>query len=192
MRIIGGSAKRKILADFSGDRIRPTSDRVREALFSILVSQIGSFEGKTVLDLFAGTGALGLEALSRGAKSAFLVDQEAQAARLIATNIQTCAFQEKAHFLRGDVLKKLPELTERGPFDLIFLDPPYGQDLVKTTLDAIVDLELLAENGIACTEASSLDVLPDRTGNLDCILNRRYGTTLIALYSPSDKKAGPL
>ena len=186
MRIISGSAKSKKLAGFSGSQIRPTSDRVREALFSILCSRIGTFEDKTVLDLFAGTGAMGLEALSRGAKTACLVDQGIQAAKVIAENAKTCNLQQKVHFLRGDVLKKLPEIAARGPFDLIFLDPPYDMGLVEATLKAIDELGLLRKTGIACAEASVQEDLPERTGNLTCILQRRYGSTLIGLFSPSD------
>jgi 16S rRNA (guanine966-N2)-methyltransferase len=183
MRIISGSARGKKLAGFSGTRIRPTSDRVREALFSILFSHLGGFEGKTVLDLFAGTGALGLEALSRGARSAVMVDQGAQAARLITTNAKNCNLQEKAILIRGDVLKKLPELAAKGPFDLIFLDPPYGLGLVEKVLTSIADLGLLARGGLVCAEAGARDSLPDKSGNLDCIARRRYGSTMIGLFS---------
>ncbi len=183
MRIISGSAKSKRLAGFSGSQIRPTSDRVREALFSILCSRMGTFEEKTILDLFAGTGAMSLEALSRGAKKAFLVDQGNQAARIIAENAKTCNLQHKMRFLRGDVLKNLPELIADGPFDLIFLDPPYDMGLVKVTLNAIGELGLLRKDGIACAEASTLEGLPERAGDLTCILQRRYGSTLVGLFS---------
>lgn len=183
MRIISGSARGKRLAGFSGTRIRPTPDRVREALFSILFSHLGGFEGKTVLDLFAGTGALGLEALSRGARSAVMVDQGAQAARLITANAKACNLQEKVILMRGDVLKKLPELAVKGPFDLIFLDPPYGLGLVEAALRIIVDLGLLAKGGLVCAEAGVRDPLPDKSGNLDCIARRRYGSTVIGLFS---------
>jgi 16S rRNA (guanine966-N2)-methyltransferase len=183
MRIISGSARGKKLAGFSGTRIRPTSDRVREALFNILFSHLGGFEDKTVLDLFAGTGALGLEALSRGARSAIMVDQGAQAARLITTNAENCNLQEKAILIRGDVLKKLPELAAKGPFDLIFLDPPYGLGLVEAALTSISDLGLLTREGLVCAEAGARDSLPDKTGNLDCIVRRRYGSTVIGLFS---------
>jgi 16S rRNA (guanine966-N2)-methyltransferase len=189
VRIISGSAKGKKLAGFSGNQIRPTSDRVREALFNILANQLGSFADKTVLDLFSGTGALGLEAVSRGAKIAFMVDRGSQAAQLVEANAKACRIKEKVHFLRGDVLKKLPELTGRGPFDLIFLDPPYGMDLAETVLTAISDLGLLAEGGIVCAEVPSRHDLPEMAGTLNCILRRRYGSTLIVLYSIPDKKA---
>jgi 16S rRNA (guanine966-N2)-methyltransferase len=183
VRIISGSARGKKLAGFSGALIRPTSDRVREALFSILFSQLGSFEGKTVLDLFAGTGALGLEALSRGARSAVMVDQGAQAVRLITANAKNCNLQEKVTLIRGDVLKKLPELALKGPFDLIFLDPPYGLGVVEATLKTIADLGLLAKGGLVCAEAGAKDLLPGSTDKLDCIARRRYGSTVIGLYS---------
>jgi 16S rRNA (guanine966-N2)-methyltransferase len=189
MRIISGSAKGKKLAGFSGSQIRPTSDRVREALFNILANQLGSFVDKAVLDLFAGTGALGLEAASRGARIAIMVDRGSQAAHLVEANAKACRIQEKVRFLRGDVLKKLPELTGYGPFDLIFLDPPYGMNLAETALTSIADLGLLAEGGIVCAEVSSRDDLPEMAGSLSCILRRRYGSTSIVLYSIPDTKA---
>jgi 16S rRNA (guanine966-N2)-methyltransferase len=189
VRIISGSAKGKKLAGFSGTQIRPTSDRVREALFNILAHQLGSFTGKTVLDLFAGTGAMGLEAVSRGARVAFMVDWCSQAANLVEANAKACRIQEKVRFFRGDVLKKLPELTGSGPFDLIFLDPPYGMSQAESALAAIANLGLLAERGIVCAEVSARDELPEMAGNLNCILRRRYGSTLIVLYSITDTKA---
>jgi 16S rRNA (guanine(966)-N(2))-methyltransferase RsmD len=189
LRIISGSAKGKRLAGFSGTLIRPTSDRVREALFSALYSHLGRFEGKTVLDLFAGTGALGLEALSRGAKMAVMVDQGAQAVQLIAANARACNLQEKVILMRGDVLKKLPTLVARGPFDLIFLDPPYALGLIEATLTIIADLGLAAKGGLVCAEGGARDPLPEEVGNLDCIIRRRYGSTVIGLYSLSRTEA---
>lgn len=189
MRIISGSARGRKLAGFSGSQIRPTSDRVREALFNILANQLGSFADKKVLDLFAGTGALGLEAVSRGASIALMVDRGTQAAQLVEANAKACRVQEKIRFLRGDVLKKIPELTGSGPFDLVFLDPPYGMNLAENALLSIAGHGLLTEGGIVCAEVSSSEDLPERAGNLSCILRRRYGSTRIVLYSITDTKA---
>lgn len=183
MRIISGSARGKRLATFDGSQIRPTSDRVREALFSMLFSRLGTFAGRRVLDLYAGSGALGLEALSRGACHATLIDDGSQAASLIEHNASTCQLQDRISLIRGQVLDKLTLTQNRAPFDLIFVDPPYDKGLLTPTLATISDLSLLAEDGIVCIEISSRETLPDRIGQLQCIAQRRYGASQIGLLT---------
>lgn len=183
MRIISGTARGTKLASFSGDQIRPTSDRVREALFSMLTSRLGGFSGRRVLDLYAGSGALSLEALSRGAAHAILVDAGRQAASLIERNARSCRLEDKISLVQGKVLDNLALLQQRRPFDLIFADPPYGQDLLTPTLTAISDLNLLAEDGIVCVEAASKETLPEQVGQLQCIVERRYGASRVALLT---------
>lgn len=183
MRIISGSARGTRLANFDGDQIRPTGDRVREALFSMLVSRLGTFTGRRVLDLYAGSGALSLEALSRGACHATLIDQGSQSATLIQNNARACRLADKISLVRGQVLDKLRLTQSSAPFDLIFLDPPYNKGLLTPTLEAITDLSLLAPNGIVCVEASSKESLPDQVGQLETITQRRYGATQIFLLT---------
>ena len=183
MRIISGSAKGKRLSVLTGMDIRPTSDRVREAVFSILLSRFGTLDGRAVLDLFSGTGALSLEALSRGAARATLVDQGVQAARLIPKNIASCAFEQRATFLRGDILNTLPRLSREDPFNLIFLDPPYGRDLVPPTLAAIVRERLLAPGGLIVAETALQDLVPAVIDTLIRLEMRRYGSIAIHLFS---------
>jgi len=189
VRIISGSARGKRLSPLSGSDIRPTPDRVREALFSMLASRLGSFEGLRVLDLFAGSGALALEALSRGAETAFLVDQGAQAARVIPANIRACAMESRATFLRSGVLQALPRLQGGQVFDLIILDPPYGQELVAPVLVAVAKLGLLAPEGLVCAETDRRDPLPDTIGTLERVVLRQYGSTTIHLFSPPEAEA---
>lgn len=189
MRVISGSAKGKRLAVFQGGTIRPTPDRVREALFSILYSRLGSLKGKKVLDLFSGTGAMALEALSRGCRRAILVDQSPQAARIIPANLKTCGFEERAAHVRADALQALPGLKVEGPFDLIFLDPPYGRDLVPKIVKSIVDLELLAPRGIVCAESARIDPVPEAVDGLVRVDERRYGSTSIHLFTFPEPKA---
>lgn len=188
MRIISGSAKGKRLATFTGSGIRPTGDRVREALFSMLYSRLGDFAGRSVLDLYAGSGALALEALSRGADHAVLIDSGPQAAELIERNARTCQLDNRIRLIRGTVLDHLPRLRDRAPFDLIFLDPPYHQNLLIPTLQALSDLNLLAEDGIVCVDTSSKETVPERVGQLQCISQRRYGASRIGLlaFSPCE------
>jgi len=189
VRVISGSAKGKRLAAFPGGTIRPTPDRVREALFSILTSRMGSLEGKTALDLFAGTGAMALEALSRGCRRAVLVDQGAQAVRIISSNLKTCGFEELATLVRGDVLQVLPRLKGEGPFDLIFLDPPYGRDLVPKVVKSVSDLGLLTSEGILCAESAREDAVPETIGALVRFDQRHYGSTSIHLFTLPEPEA---
>jgi len=182
VRIISGSARGRQLAPISGKDIRPTPDRVREAVFSILTSRFGSFNGLKVLELFAGTGAQSLEALSRGAESAILVDSGIIAEKTIPENIKRCRFESNARFLRQDVFAVLPQLATSDPFDLILLDPPYHQNLLPQVIEKIEHLNLLAENGIICAESAKDEELGD-FGTLKLTESRVYGSTRIHLYS---------
>ena len=181
MRIISGTARGRKLAHFSGKDIRPTPDRVREALFSMLASRFGSFDQLKVLELFAGSGALSLEALSRGAESALLIDSGAVSAELIRDNIKRCGFQSRAIFIQQDIFKALPLVRSSAPFDLILLDPPYLKNLVPQALDQIDTLNLLSENGIICAESSNKEQWED-FGALKLLESRTYGTSRIHLY----------
>lgn len=183
MRIISGSARGKKLSEFDGGQIRPTSDRVREALFSMLFSRLGGFCSCRVLDLYAGSGALSLEALSRGASHATLIDESSQAIRLIEHNARACRLQDKISLLRGKVLDTLPRLQSGPPFNLIFADPPYDKGLLIPTLEALSSPGLLASDGILCVETSGKDILPDRIDAWHCMVQRRFGATRIALLT---------
>ncbi len=128
MRVISGSARGRQLATFAGREIRPTPDRVREALFSMLYSRRGALTESKVLDLFAGSGALGIEALSRGAQHAWFVDSSRQAVQTIGTNLERCRLSPRATIVLHDIWQALPGIAEAGPFAVIFADPPYGHD----------------------------------------------------------------
>ncbi|MEE4253995.1 MAG: 16S rRNA (guanine(966)-N(2))-methyltransferase RsmD [Desulfuromusa sp.] len=180
MRIISGSARGRQLTEFSGKDIRPTPDRVREAIFSILTSKLGSFNGLNVLELFAGSGAQSLEALSRGASSAIMVDSGQTASEVMAENIKRCRFESRVRVMKQDVFTALPQLTVVAPFDLILLDPPYNQNLLAVTVEKIEHLNLLAENGIICAESSSKETL-SAFESFKLINERTYGSTRIHL-----------
>jgi len=182
MRIISGTARGRKLAEFSGTDIRPTPDRVREALFSKLNSWFGSFAGLKVLELFAGSGAQALEAISRGAASAILVDANIQATKLIDENIKRCKFETSTRLLQADVLSAMHKLAAEGPFDLILLDPPYNRGFIPQVLEKIETLQLLADDGIICAE-SAADEKPGYSGRLELLERRKYGSTLIHFYS---------
>lgn len=182
MRIISGQARGRKLAPLTGIDIRPTPDRVREALFSIVLSRLGTLTDKTVLDLFAGSGAMGLEALSRGAASAIFIDQGPQAAKVLAANLKVCSLADRGIFRPGEVIATLPRLAPRT-FDLIFADPPYRSGLAEKTLHAVSRLQLLASDGLLCAETAAGEELPERAGDLLRVDHRRYGSTAIHLYA---------
>jgi 16S rRNA (guanine(966)-N(2))-methyltransferase RsmD len=153
---------------------RPTSDRVRQSLFDALGQRC---DGLRVLDLFAGTGALGLEALSRGAREATLVDQDKRACEVAARNAETLGYADRCRILRDDVFGALRRLS--GPYDLIFSDPPYAARAAQAVLDAIASRGFLAEGGRAILEKDRREPLPGVPGGLLLAAERRYGDTVL-------------
>ena len=153
MRIIAGLARGLPLTVPRGDATRPTSDRVREAIFSSLGARV---TGAAILDLFAGTGALGLEALSRGARSAVFIEQARAALDCLTKNLAGFKPAPVATVVRGEVLRELARLT--GPFELIFSDPPYGTDSAPI-LETVRQHGLLATDGLFVLESAKRDVV---------------------------------
>lgn len=147
MRVISGTAKGTCLESLEGNKTRPTLDRVKEALFNILQSDI---RDAYVLDLFSGSGALGIEALSRGAKFCVMADKSSDAIKIITRNLQKTKLQEKAKIVKNDYIKTLNSLNQK--FNLIFIDPPYAEDIAVNAIKHIIELELLAEDGIIILE----------------------------------------
>ncbi len=188
MRVISGSARGKILADFSGKDIRPTSDRIREAIFSILFSRLGGMNGQRVLDLFAGTGAMGIEALSRGAVEAVFVERSPQAVALIRRNLSGCRIETPVRILMNEAVTALP-LLRGSRFDLIFIDPPYGKDLVPPVLAGIEQEGLLTEHGIVVAEGAKADPIPDQVGSLVRFKMNPYGSTVIHFFKRTPEQA---
>ena len=187
MRITGGSARgRHLIRPKAGWRfIRPTGDRVREALFSILSDEI---VGSTVLDLYAGTGSLGLEALSRGAGRAVFVDQSRQALELIHGNLTSCfplanASLQQCNLSRTDSIARLHrKISVQLLFDIIFLDPPYEKKLAEHTLAMIEKGDLLKENGLVVAEERASEHLAEQYGTLTLLTHRSYGETGLWIY----------
>ncbi|SDM16151.1 16S rRNA (guanine(966)-N(2))-methyltransferase RsmD [Geoalkalibacter ferrihydriticus] len=190
VRIVSGSARGTRLAGLAGKDIRPTSDRVREAIFSIIYSRLGELTGKSVLDLYAGTGALALEALSRGAQRAVVIDAARQAIRTIEFNARACRLAEGVQILCGTVAEQLARLPEDQPFDLIFFDPPYDKGLVEKTLQLIGDLDVLAAGGLVCAESSARESIPTIVAGQGATLvladSRIYGATAVHFFTHSD------
>lgn len=178
MRIIAGDCRGRKLTAFRGAATRPTADRVREAIFNILSDAV---IGAQVLDLFAGTGALGLEALSRGARAAVFLDASLAAVRVIEKNIAICRMESRARAIRWDIRRGLNRtLMEAAPFDLAFMDPPYRENLICPALSRIIGNNLLRAGGLIVAEHGADDSLPaDLAG---CVLTdrRAYGKTLVS------------
>ena len=180
MRVIGGQAKGRRLKAPKGRTLRPTADRVKEALFNILPHDLS---GQRVLDLFAGTGNLSMEALSRGASEAVLVDASRAATKLIEENLRALSFTDRSRVWTAPVLSAIGKLARGGEsFGLIFLDPPYEQALVGQTLRAIAKEGLLRENGVLVAEHSVREKVEERYGSLALRDQRRYGTTRLSFF----------
>lgn len=147
MRVISGTAKGTSLESLEGNKTRPTLDRVKEALFNILQNDI---RDANVLDLFSGSGALGIEALSRGAKFCVMADKSADAIKVINKNLQKTKLEQNAKVIKNDYIKTLDSLDQK--FDLIFVDPPYSENIAVNAIKNIIELNLLTEEGIIVLE----------------------------------------
>ncbi len=179
MRVIAGAFRGRRLHAPKGPGIRPTIDRVREAVFNIIASEVPDAQ---VLDLFAGTGAMGIEALSRGAARCVFVDQSAEAVRLVRENLELCGVEDRALVIRDGVPSAIRGLAARGErFELIFIDPPYGRGHLEKTMD-ILDA-VAAPGALAVAEHFIKDESPVGLKIWTKKTERRYGDTLISIYS---------
>ena len=172
MRIIAGKHRGRVLAEFAGKEIRPTSDRVKESLFQILAPRLA---GARVLDLFCGSGALGLESLSRGAREAVFNDVSTQSLVVLKKNL--AALKETGAVLRAGYAECLLRLT--GTFDVIFCDPPYKMDCTAEVLGRIAARGLLAEGGVVVWESEREEEAP---AGWEAVDRRSYGRTKIAFF----------
>ena len=177
MRVITGKARGVVLKTPDGMATRPTTDRVKEALFSIIQFDI---PGKKVLDLFGGTGQLGIEALSRGASSAVFVDAADTACKLIQENLKRTKLAENAKVVRSDYQEYLRRCREK--FDIIFLDPPDAEVFLENSLNFISEIDILQSNGIIVTERPLDKELPWDFPGFTRSKDYKYGNTLITLY----------
>ena len=177
MRVIAGTARGTVLKTPDGMLTRPTADRVKEAVFSILHFEV---QDAVVLDLFGGTGQLGIEALSRGAKRAVFVDQQQKACELIRENLRRTKFDKVGTVVRGDYLEYLRRTKER--FDIILLDPPYAEIFLENALNYIAEIDILQDNGIIVTERPVEKTLDIQLPGFSRSRDYKYGKTLITLY----------
>ncbi len=175
MRVITGSARGRKLIEPDGMDIRPTSDNVKESVFNIIQFDI---EGRKVLDLFAGTGQLGIEALSRGAESAVFVDQSKAAVKLVKDNLKKTGLEGRV--VQGDSISYLVGCEK---FDLIFLDPPYQTNLIENALQNIVKFDKLNTGGIIICESPVGKELPEPAEPYQRLKTYRYGKVNITVYT---------
>jgi len=180
MRIISGTLRGRRLTPVPGNRIRPSSDLLRESLFNILGSRV---KDATVVDLFAGTGSLGLEALSRGAASAVFVDSHPQSFKIIIRNLEACALEAQSTVLKRDVLRGLGFLGATGKvFNLVFMDPPYDKGFAERTLLLLEESPFISEDACIVVEHSAAERLPEKSVRLTRTEKRRYGKALVSFY----------
>ena len=169
MRVITGTARGRVLKELMGMETRPTTGKVKESLFSIIQFDI---EGRRVLDLFAGTGQLGIEALSRGAAECVFVERRSDAVHLVQENLALCKLTDRAHVRQGDALAYL---RSGEKFDLIFLDPPYASGLLEQTLTDIAAFDICRQHGIIVAESAVETVLPALPPPYQLYREYRYG-----------------
>jgi 16S rRNA (guanine966-N2)-methyltransferase len=184
MRIITGIAKGRRIKAPEGMDTRPTTDRVKESLFNIISKKI--FEAK-VLDLFAGTGNLGLESISRGAHKCTFVESTKATLKILRENIEGLDFQDKSEVYSQDAFAALKILSRNNEkYDLIFLDPPYSKGFVNKAIKEIDELDLLSDDGIVVSEYDMIDPIPDSIGKIKIYRTEKYGKTKISFWSKED------
>lgn len=177
MRIISGQYRGRKLESPIGREVRPTTDKVKEAIFNLLMMDVPD---SVCVDLFAGSGSLGLEALSRGASKCYFCDNSRDSIKLIRENINKCGAMENSVILAGDFSKALARIDEK--IDIFLLDPPYREGLYINCLSEIDNADMLSRDGVIIAEHGSKNQLPDEVGNLEKIRVKKYGTMSVSIY----------
>lgn len=184
MRIIAGDARGRRIISPEGKDTRPTSDRVKESLFNILGTRVPSSK---VLDLFAGTGNLGLEALSRGAESCIFIDNNSNSIRVIHENIRLLKYEDLCEVYNNDVISAIRILNRRDiKFDIIFADPPYHKNILPDVLKELSDNDVIKIGGVVVTEHDKKDVLPQSIKDLSIYKSSIYGDTVLSFYMKAE------
>lgn len=181
MRVVSGDCKGRPLKPVPGSSTRPTTDKVKESIFNMIGPY---FNGGIGLDLFGGSGSLGVEALSRGIDKVVFIDRDIKAVQTIRKNVETCHFTERAEVYRNDAERALKALFKRKlAFDLIFLDPPYKQQKIKELIELICKNNLIKVNGYIVSEHSEEVALPNKIDSLHKIKCETYGITAVSVFS---------
>ncbi len=175
MRVITGSARGRKLVTLEGDDVRPTTDKVKESLFNIIQFDV---EGSSFLDLFAGSGQIGIEALSRNARQVVFVDKSKKSVEVIKQNLKTTGFEKQAVVLNSDSLAFLQRRNEK--YDIAFLDPPYSTGLLQKALEMLPSV--MNENAIIVCEAPISEELPEEVGSFKAFKRYSYGKMALTTY----------
>ncbi len=180
MRVISGSARGLKLNAPINDDIRPTTDRVKESMFNIISMHVYD---SVVLDLFSGSGALGIESLSRGAKEAYFCDKSSESIKVLKSNIDKTKFSDRSFIIKDDYKSAIKKLSsQKKKFDIIFVDPPYYESLFEDVLSMIEKYKLLSEDGIIIVEHDS-KIKINNVGNLSNYREKKYGITTLSFYA---------
>lgn len=181
MRVIAGNLRGKTLYSMHGRQTRPTTDRVRESIFNILASRI---PGSVVLDLFAGTGALGIEALSRGARFTVFADNSRKAIAVIRRNIRACRLEHSTFVIKRDICRSLQGIhSVCRDVDLVMMDPPYNRELIPGALLSLSSSNLLKAGASIVVEHSHLEPVPGDSAHFRISDQRKYGQTLVSFFT---------
>ncbi len=177
MRVIAGKYKGRKLEAPLDMSVRPTTDKVKEALFDIIMADV---PGAVFCDLFAGSGAIGIEALSRGADKCWFCDADRTSIRLVKTNLRSCGIGDEAKVVTGDYKKALRKITDK--IDIFFIDPPYESGIYESCLSQIEILDLLSDDAIIITEHDSRTDMPEETETMEIVRDHRYGKTVLSVF----------
>ena len=187
MRVITGSARGRRLGELKGMETRPTTDKVKESIFNCIQFDV---ENARVLDLFAGSGQMGIEALSRGAQRAVFVDMRSEACTVIRGNLEKTRLLARAQIVRSDFQSYLTRCREQ--FDLIFLDPPYDGIFLENAMKSISEIDILSDCGILICERPAEKALPAQLGALSLRREYRYGRASVSIYGKNSDLEQPL
>lgn len=186
MRIIAGSVRGRTLKSPKTDATRPTADRLKESLFSILMPKLWQAQ---VLDVFAGSGALGLEALSRGAAFATFIEMKPATLQLIQDNIALCGFEDQTKIILGDALQKLKSFRPNQAMDLVLVDPPYQKELCVQTLEILASVSWLKPTSLIVIEHHLKEILSERVGRLVRYRQVKQGESVLSFYQNAEEES---
>lgn len=187
MRVIAGRFKGATIRVPAAGAVRPTYDRVRESVFSIIEPDL---DGAVVLDLFAGSGSLGIESLSRGAASATFVEKDRRVLEVVRGNVERLGVKQQCRLVRGDAEVALKRGVPGGPFDVVFVDPPYASGLAGRALELLGSSTALTGTALVVVERDSADAPPERAGRLSLYRSAKYGSTSVDFYETRAQGAG--
>ncbi len=180
MRIIGGEYRGRKIKQPEFETVRPTKDRIREAVFNIIAEKV---PGSSVLDVFSGSGAYGIEALSRGAEKAVLIEKDERCCRVITENVRALGLEDRVRLMKGDAFGAIEELGQnKERFDLVFSDPPYSKDMAKKTLNSINHYDIVIASGLLVIEHHKGEELPAMEGGVFRLKQKVYKDTVISIY----------